>query len=57
MWKDMIVAYFRELSQHFTGETEASYKTVIKESWTVRWESKPGNPEYEIGVLNTQQKR
>jgi hypothetical protein len=33
MWKEVVMAYFKVLSQHLPEETEESHKNLDEDSW------------------------
>jgi hypothetical protein len=51
MCKEAVVAYFKALSWHLSGRAELN---LSQDSRFPGQDVKPGPPEYEAGVLNTQ---
>jgi hypothetical protein len=46
---------FKVLSWHSTAGTEENHKNFSQDGWSMGKDLNPGPPEYELGVLTTQQ--
>jgi hypothetical protein len=50
IWKESVVAKFKQLFQHFLGGTEKNYEILCEDSRSPERDLKPTPQEYETGV-------
>jgi len=54
MWREAVMAYFKELSQHLLWKIEENHEKPVWNSHSPGWELNPGSPFYEAGELTYQ---
>jgi hypothetical protein len=57
MWKDAVVALFRELTQHLPRGTEKNHENLSRDSRYPSRELNTGPPKYATGKLTTLPRR